>query len=86
MPRAASILTSDDEQGLRWPLISERGLRERLTGKVDNAQPFKSSAVLTAAEEHAIVEACKDLNRHCQGIGGKELGQLVLEEDQPQTT
>ena len=31
---AASILTSDDEQGLRWPLISERGLRERLTGNL----------------------------------------------------
>ena len=76
---AASILTSDDEQGLRWPLISERGLRERLTGKVDNAQPFKSSAVLTAAEEHAIVEACKDLNRHGQGVDRADLGRMVLE-------
>ena len=42
---------------------------------MDNAQPFARSAVLTVAEEAAIVEASKDLNCHGQGIGRKELGQ-----------
>ena len=76
---SASVQRVDDGEALRWPLISYRGLHDRLLGKVDNAQPFAHSAVLTVAEEADIVEACKDLNRHGQGIGRKELGKLVLE-------
>ena len=76
---SASMQRADDGEAPRWPLISYRGLHDRLLGKVDNAQPFAHSAVLTVAEEAAIVEACKDLNRHGQGIGRSELGQLVLE-------
>ena len=76
---SASVQRADDGEALRWPLISYLGLHVRLLGKVDNAQPFAHSAVLTVAEEADIVEACKDLNRHGQGIGRKELGELVLE-------
>ena len=61
---SASMQRADDGEAPRWPLISYRGLHDRLLGKVDNAQPFAHSAVLTVAEEAAIVEACKDLNRH----------------------
>ena len=61
---SASVQRDDDGEAPRWPLISYRGLHDRLLGKVDNAQPFAHSAVLTVAEEAAIVEACKDLNRH----------------------
>ena len=75
---AASVRLGEDDSTL-WPLISEKGLRNRLSGKVDNAQPFKASAVLTFQEETDIVEACKELNRHGQGVDRADLGRMVLE-------
>ena len=76
---AASVLLADDGQGPRWPLITKQSLHTRLTGQVDNAQPFAHSSVLTMAEEADIVSACKDLNRHGQGISRVDLGHMVLE-------
>lgn len=72
---AASVRLGEDDSTL-WPLISEKGLRNRLSGKVDNAQPFKASAVLTFQEETDIVEACKELNRHGQGVDRADLGRI----------
>lgn len=76
---AATQRKADGTDSSRWPLISERGLRDRLCGAVDNSRPYANKAVLTQAEDDAIVAACIDLSRHSQGIDRKSLGEMVLE-------
>ena len=76
---AASVLKAEDGESKVWPLISERSLYNRLYNGVDNDQPFKAQAILTRQEELDIVAACKELNRHAQGIDRAQLGQMVLD-------
>ena len=76
---AAWARTEDDCQTPIWPLINAKGLKLRLDGLVNNDQPYAASAVLTPREEADIVDACKELNRHGQGVSRKELGNMVLE-------
>ena len=76
---SASLQRADDGESLLAPLISYYGLYEHLPGKVGNAQSFAHNAVLTMAEEVAIVKACKYLNCHGHGFGRRDLSELVLE-------
>ena len=69
----AWVRTEDDNQTRLWPLINAKGLKLRMDGLVNNDQPYAASAVLTPTEEADIVLACKELNRHGQGVSRKVL-------------
>lgn len=69
-----------DEYGKRvWPLVSVAALERRLSGKVDNSNPFAKHQVLTPNEMRDVVETCKTLNSHGQGITREHLNNLVLD-------
>ena len=62
-----------------WPLVKSSSLDERLKGRVDNSDPHAARKALTPQEEADVVETCKILNRHGQGVDRKKLGELVIE-------
>jgi hypothetical protein len=70
---------ADEDGNKKWPLISRRGLMDRILGKVNNSMPYEKNSVLTHDEELAIKEACKELNRHGQGIDRAQLGRMVID-------
>ena len=61
--------------GDRGPQLCNR----RLSGAVDVDHPFPSCAVLTPEEEHDLVETCKELNKHAQGVDREQLGKMVYD-------
>jgi hypothetical protein len=74
----ATVLLNEDGSK-RFPLISEKSLRMRLSGKVNNEQPFQSHQALTPAEEADLVECCVEMNRFGQGLDRAVVGELVLQ-------
>ena len=70
MPNAGSKL---------WPLINRSGLQRRIDGEVDNTDPFAQHRTVTAREEADLVEFCKELDRHGQGVNCTHLGAMVID-------
>ena len=66
---AASHRTVDGTEDWLWPLVTEGSVNRRLNGTVDADHPFAAHSVLTPAEESDLVQACKELCAHAQGIG-----------------
>ena len=62
-----------------WPLINRSGLQRRIDGEVDNTDPFAQHRTVTAREEADLVELCKELNRHGQGVNRTHLGAMVID-------
>ena len=75
----AAVNAKDEDGKFFWPLISKTSLQRRLTGDTDWQDPHASSRTLTIKEEEDLVEVCKLLNRHGQGIDRAHLGRLVLD-------
>ena len=71
-------LTDDDGKKV-WPLISEGSVNRRLAGQVDSNNPFHKHQALTPQEERDLVETCKELNLHGQGIKREHLGKLAID-------
>ena len=69
----------DDDGGWYWPLVTEGSLNRRLKGQVDNEHPFSAHSVLTPQEDSDLVETCKELNEHGQGIDREQLGKMVYD-------
>ena len=69
----------NEDGTLRWPLVDRSGLLRRLSGQVNNEDPYEARSALTHDEECAIVAACKDLNRHGQGVERKQLERMVID-------
>ena len=69
----------DDQDKWYWPLVTEGSCNRRLSGAVDVDHPFPSCAVLTPEEEHDLVETCKELNKHAQGVDCEQLGKMVYD-------
>ena len=69
----------DDQGNWYWPLVTEGSCNRRLAGAVDVDHPFSSRAVLTPEEEHDLVETCKELNKHAQGVDREQLGKMVYD-------
>ena len=76
---AASHRTVDGTEDWLWPLVTEGSVNRRLNGTVDADHPFAAHSVLTPAEESDLVQACKELGAHAQGIGREQIGKMVLD-------
>ena len=51
------------EDGLRWPLITERGLRRRLDGTVTNGEEYMDRRILTIPEELQLAKWLRSESR-----------------------
>ena len=69
-----------------WTLINRSGLQRRIDGEVDNTDPFAHNRTVTAREEADLVEVCKELNRHGQGVDRAHLGAMVIDSLRLRTT
>eukprot|EP00962_Isochrysis_galbana_P007715 scaffold2091_cov122-Isochrysis_galbana.AAC.4 len=62
-----------------WPDISKERLARRITGEVNNDRPWATVGILTPLEEADLVETCKMLNLHGQGVDSEALGAMVID-------
>ena len=67
-------------------LINRSGLQRRIDGEVDNTDPFAHNRTVTVREEADLVEVCKELNRHGQGVDRAHLGAMVIDSLRLRTT
>ena len=74
---AAHRLTDDGEKF--WPLVTQGSCNRRLDGMVDVDHPFSAHAVLTPQEEQDLVDTCKELSAHAQGVDREHLGKMVYD-------
>ena len=75
----AAVNATDADGKALWPLITRTSLQQRIHGDTDYQDPHASSRTLTTKEEEGLVEVCKLLNRHGQGIDRAHLGRLVID-------
>ena len=75
----AAVNATDADGKALWPLITRTSLQQRIHGDTDYQDLHASSRTLTTKEEEGLVEVCKLLNRHGQGIDRAHLGRLVID-------